>query len=188
MTALARVLEELDSLADDELERAIGHAWSERQRRIVAELVVTTPRPAPPLGLLDSTAAGVYLGGRSADFIRRQVRLEHLRCVRNEGARSRMGFELAELDRWKAAHASVAGALAGSYSPRDDKQRGAQPAPVARVDTSPPRRGARGDKQHGRAVGARRARRTRAGGAEPFTPSASAWRLPSRGTRPDPED
>jgi hypothetical protein len=186
MTALARVLAELDHLADDELERAIGHAWTERQRRLVAELVVPSAPPAP-VGLLDTTAAGVYLGGRSADFIRRQVRERLLSCVRN-GARGRLGFELAELDRWKAAHASVAGALAGSYSPRDDKQRGAQPAPVARVDTSPPRRGARGDEQHGRAVGARRARRTRAGGAEPFTPSASAWRLPSRGTRPDPED
>jgi hypothetical protein len=185
MTALARVLEELDSLADDELERAIGHAWTERQRRLVAELVVSTPAPTPR-GLLDTAAAGVYLGGRSADFIRRQVKDGFLSCVRNV-SRGRMGFALAELDRWKAAHASVAGGLAGSYSPPDDKRRGPRAAQRARVDTKPARRRARRDKQHGRAVGARRARRARPGGAEPFTPSASAWRLPITGPRPDPE-
>jgi hypothetical protein len=185
MTALARVLAELDHLADDELERAIGHAWTERQRRLVAELVVSTPA-APPPGLLDSTAAGAYLGGRSADFIRRQVKDGSLSCVRNVPG-GRMGFALAELDRWKAAHASVAGGVAGSYSPPDDKRRAPHGAPRARVDAKTSRPRARGNAQHGRPVGARRARRARPGGAEPFTPSAGAWRLPVPGAPPDPE-
>jgi hypothetical protein len=187
MTALARVLAELDTLADDDLERAIGHAFSEQQRRHVAELVVPAGPPSPS-GLLDTKAAGVYLGGRSADFIRRQVRIGRLSVVRNDGTRSRMGFELAELDRWKAVHgSSVAAALAGSYSPPDDKRRAPHGAPRARVDAKTTRPRARGDAQHGRPVGARRARRARPGGAEPFTPSASAWRLPVPGPPPDPE-
>lgn len=185
MTALARVLEELDALADDELERAIGHAFSERQRRLVAALVVATAPPAPA-GLLDTSAAGVYLGGRSADFIRRQVRGGHLSVVRNVPG-GRMGFALAELDRWKAAHASVAAALAGSYSSRDDQRRSTRAAKRARVDAETTRPRARRDEQHGRPVGARRARRARPGGAEPFTPSAGAWRLPVPGAPPDPE-
>jgi hypothetical protein len=186
MTALARVLAELDTLADDELERAIGHAFREQQRRHVAELVVPAAPPSPS-GLLDTKAAGVYLGGRSPDFIRRQVRIGRLSVVRNDGTRSRMGVALAELDRWKAVHESVAAALAGSYSPPDDKRRAPHGAPRARVDAKTTRPRAGGDAQHGRPVGTRRARRARAGGAEPFTPSAGAWRLPVPGARPDPE-
>lgn len=184
MTALARVLAELDHLADDELERAIGHAWTERQRRLVAELVVTTAPPSPS-GLLDTTAAGVYLGGRSADFIRRQVRDGHLTCVRNVPG-GRMGFALAELDRWKAAHASVAGGIGQGYSPPHDTPRRARAPKGARHDATRARGGPRAHGNDGRPVGARRATSDARRGAEPFTPSASAWRLPL--TRPpDPE-
>jgi hypothetical protein len=140
------------------------------------------PPSAPPLpaprGLLDSAAAGAYLGGRSADWIRRQVRAGQLRPTRNDGTRSRMAFDVAELERWKAAHSRVAGPLADSYSRARGKPR-PPPAPHrARVDAAATRPRTRRHRQHGRPLGAGRPCDAGPGGAVPLAPRGGTWDPP----------
>ena len=155
--------------------------------RFCREALTPPPAPTPPAasGSLDTVAAGVYLGGRSADWIREQVRRGALKCVRNKGTRSRIGIPVPELDRWNAAH--VAPGPPDSYSQGDAKAASPRAPHRARLDPNGARPRPRRDEQHGRPVGTRRPRRARPGRDEPFTPSAETWRLPVDASPGDPK-
>jgi len=92
----------------------------------------------------------------------------------------RRHFSEGDLAAYEAAHhaAAVAKPVADSYSPAHDSRGIPQGPALARVDASRGRRGARGNQQHGRAMGAGGARRKPARATRPFSPGAGAWSKP----------
>src|SRR5262245_7370342 len=142
---------------------------------VAAEAVTLAPVVEEVAGALSTKGAARRLGC-SPYTVADRVRRGELRACQHM-KRGRYYFDPAELERYSALHQTgrVANRIPESDVPGYDKLGIARVAAPTPHDATGGRRGARRDRQHGRPVGARRARREPASGACTLAPGAGAW-------------
>lgn len=142
---------------------------------VAAEAVMVAPVIEEVAGALSTKEAAKRLGC-SPHTVADRVRRGELQACQHM-KRGRYSFEPAELERYRGLHQTgrVADRIADTYSAAYDQRRVASAPTRPRIDARGARPRARGDHEHGRAVGTRCARRKPTSGACTLAPGAGAW-------------
>ena len=149
----------------------------------VGELPTAAENSAPrPDGRPLSTKEAALRLGVSVYTLNEWARLGRISCEQYSVGGRRYFYEH-HLAAYQQAHEQVADAVPDSYSPGHDSHRTPYPPTQAEAHASRTRNGPRGEHEHRRPLGTRRARRPAPGRARPYAPGADAWRPPKEPER-----